>query len=58
MNRYIGKEIVKVMKKMINIKDKIVEQLEKVVDNLSDTYPQDFTNFPAASPLRGRELCL
>ena len=43
---------------MINIKDKIVEQLEKVVDNLSDTYPQDFTNFSSSQLLRGRELCL
>lgn len=34
---------------MINIKDKIVEQLEKVVDSLSDTYPQNFNDFPAVS---------
>lgn len=34
---------------MINIKDMIVEQLETVIDNLSDTYPQNFNDFPAVS---------
>lgn len=34
---------------MINIKDRIAEKLETVVDNLSDTFPQNFNNFPAVS---------